>query len=197
MSQTGTARLSPEEEDRRLWRGFGNFIDRVTPSLFELGAWLFGSLIAFNLLVLASLFTIGPLDSSIKIATVAFAWALPLNLIGLFLLRMVQQPKGVELEDELVRAFQEQGFVSDQIPSAPDLAAALASMRRRRTVLVLRFSSGILVLSVLLTLSGLTATLWYMSWWIAVSFLAMVLLCIVIAVAILAASQASESSKED
>ena len=70
---------SPEEQNRRLWRGFGNFIDRVTPSLLELGVWLFGSLIAFNLLVMASLFTIGPVDSAIKVSTAAFALALPLN----------------------------------------------------------------------------------------------------------------------
>ncbi len=195
MSEKNVTGLSEQEQNRRIWRGFGNFIDRITPSLFELGIWLFGGLIAFNLLVLASLFTIGPADPAIKIATAAFAFALPLNLTGLFLLRMVQELKGAALEDELVQAFNEEGFVSDQIPAPADLDAALASMRTRRLALVLRSSSGILVVSVLLTLTGLVSTLWHMAWWIAIGFFAMLVICFVIVVLVMARSQPSDSQK--
>jgi hypothetical protein len=108
-----------EEQNQQVWRGFGRFFDRITPTLFELGAWSFGSLIAFNLLVLASLFTIGPVANSIKVAAATFALGLPLDLVGLFLLRMVQGLKSTGLEDKLAQAFQEEGLVSDQIPARP------------------------------------------------------------------------------
>ncbi len=196
MPETKATSLSEEEQNQRIWRGFGNFIDRITPALFELGVWLFGSLIAFNLLVLASLFTIGPADPAIEIATAAFALALPVNLTGLFLLRMVQELKGVGLEDTLVQAFQEEGFVSDQIPAAEDLDKVLAAMRTKRTALVLRSSSGILLLSILLTLTGLTSTLWHMAWWIAASFIAMVVISLVFVILVKALSQPSDPNKK-
>ncbi len=197
MSETHVTNLSPEEQNRRLWRGFGNFVDRVTPSLLELGVWLFGSLIAFNLLILASLFTIGPVDSATRVASTAFALAFPLNLAGLFMLRMVQELKGVDLEDKFVQALQEEGFVGDQIPAPPDLDAALAAMRAKRTAVVLRSSAGILVLSALLTLTGLTATLWHMAWWIAMSFLAMVVISLVLVILAMALSQPADTEKQE
>ena len=195
MSEKNITGVSEQEQNRRIWRGFENFVDRITPSLFELGIWLFGGLIAFNLLVLASLFTIGPADAAIKIATAAFAFALPLNLTGLFLLRMVQELKGASLEDELVQAFNQEGFVSDQIPAPADLDATLASMRTRRVAMVLRSSSGILVVSLVLTLTGLASTLWHMAWWIAIGFLIMLVLSILLVILVLARSQPSDSPK--
>ncbi len=197
MQEPHTTPLSPEEENRRLWRGLGNFVDRMTPSLFELGVWLFGSLIAFNLLVLASLFTIGPADSAIKVATAAFALALPLDLTGLVLLRMVQELKGVGLEDKLAQALQEEGFVSDQIPAPAELDAVFATMRTKRTAIVLRSSSGILGLSMLLTLSGLAATLWHMAWWIAMAFLVMVATSVVLVILVMALSQPVDAKKPE
>ena len=196
MPETDVADLGPEEQNRRYWRGFANFIDRITPSLLELGVWLFGSLIAFNLLVLASLFTIGPVDAAIKVATSSFALALPLNLTGLFLLRLVQELKGVGLEAQLVQAFREEGVASDQMPSPPDLDAALAAMRARRAAMVLRSSSGILMLSALLTLIGLVGTLWHMAWWIAISFCVMVALSLALVIVVMAISQPSDSNKQ-
>ncbi len=197
MSEKNVTGLSEQEQNRRIWRGFGNFIDRITPSLFELGIWLFGGLIAFNLLVLASLFTIGPVDPAIKIATAAFAFALPLNLTGLFLLRMIQELKGAALEDELVQSFKEEGFVSDQIPAPAELDAALASMRTRRLAIVLRSSSGILVVSILLTLTGLTSTLWHMAWWIAIGFLIMLGISILLVILVMARSQPPDPPKRE
>ena len=171
------------------------FIHRIAPTLFELGAWIFGSLIAFNLLVLASLFTIGPAANSIQVAAAAFALALPLDLVGLFLLRMIQGLKNTGLEDKLAQAFQEQGLVSDQFPAPPDIEATLEAMRKRRAEIVMRWSSVILALSFLLTLTGLVATLWYMAWWIAVSFIIMVVLSLSIVILVLIASQPDEASQ--
>ncbi len=196
MSQPDLAQLSPEEMNRRLWRGFGRFIDRITPALYELGVWLFGSLIAFNLLILAALFTVGPVDAAIKVGTTATALALPLNVTGLVLLRLVQELKGVSAEDQLMQAFHEEGFNSDQIPAPQELEATLGNMRSRRTAVVLRSSAGILASSALLTLIGLISTLWHMAWWIAVSFLAMIVLSLIIAILIMAASQPPDSPKQ-
>jgi hypothetical protein len=66
--------------------------------------------------------------------------------------------------------------VSDEIPAPP----AFEEMRKRRTGIVLLSAPGILVVSALLTLTGITATLWYMAWWIAVAFCAMVVLSLFI-----------------
>ncbi len=109
---------------------------------------------------------------------------------------MVQELKGVGLEDKLVQAFQEEGFVSEQLPAPPDMDAALAAMRASRTAVVLRFSTGILVLSALFTLVGLIAALWHMAWWIAVSFLAMVVISIVLVILAMALSQPADSRKQ-
>ena len=69
------------------------------------------------MLVQAALFTIGPVDPAILVATAAFALALPLNVTGLLLLRLIQEMKGARFEDELAQALQEAGSVSDQIPT--------------------------------------------------------------------------------
>jgi hypothetical protein len=53
-------------------------LENIMPWLLDVGSWIFGGLIAFNLLVMASLITVGPVDRSIKISTAGFALALPL-----------------------------------------------------------------------------------------------------------------------
>ncbi len=145
------------------------------------------------MLVLASLFTVGPVDDAILLATAVFALALPLNLVGLFMLRLIQELKGAGFEDELVRAFREEGLVSDQLPSPANVEAALTTMRKRRAGIVLTTSSVILALSFLLTMTGLVATLWHMAWWIAVSFLVMVVVSLITVIVVMAASQPPET----
>ncbi len=194
MSRTVLTPAELEEQNRQVWRGLEKFIDRTAPSFLGLGVWIFGSLIAFNLLVLASLFTIGPVGGAIKTATAAFALALPLDLVGLAMLRMVQELKGGGVEDELARALQEEGLASEQIPTPEGLQVTLATMRKRRTLVVLRSSAVILAFSFLLTLTGLVATLWYMAWWIAIGFIIMVVLSVLILILVLAGSQPPETT---
>ncbi len=50
----------------------------------------------------------------------------------------------------------------------------------------MRMSLANLALSILLVLVGLTATLWYMAWWIAVGFCVMVVICLFIIIAAIA-----------
>jgi MFS family permease len=210
MSQTDPApadphkeisRAAPEEQDKQsnkpIWqatpgevqKAFGKLFERITPWLFEIGSWIFGGLIAFTLLVLAPLLTIGTVDPAITVATAAFALALPLNLAGLFLLRLLQDLKHIGFEEELAQAFQEVGFTVVY-------PTALEALRQRRTGVVLSYSLGIVALSVLLTLTGMTATLWHMAWWIGVGFFTMVLLSLVIVIVAIAASQPPDSPEE-
>jgi hypothetical protein len=182
--KTSPAPAEAEEMNRRLWIGFGKFIDQINPWLNEVGLILFGSLIALNLLIQASLFTIGPVDLAVKIATAAFAFALPLKVTGLLLLRLIREFKNVKFEDRLAQAFQEAGFVSDQIPTVP----SFEEIRKGRARNVVRLSLVILVLSILLVLIGLIATLWHMAWWIAVGFCVMVVICFFITIVAIANS---------
>src|SRR5947209_10371871 len=141
-----------------VWKAFGKLVVRITPWLFEFGSWIFGGLIAFTLLVMAALINVGPVDPAILVATAAFALALPLNVTGLILLRLIQDLKHVGFEEELAHAFEEVGFTfGEQIPSP----TAVEILPKRRTGVVLSYSLGILALSVLLTLTGMIATLWY------------------------------------
>ncbi len=87
--------------------------------------------------------------------------------------------------------------MSEQIPAPADLDAALATMRARRTAVVLRFSAGILLLSALFTLVGLITTLWHMAWWIAVSFIAMAVISVVLVILAMALSQPADSRAQE
>ena len=176
--QTNPAPVMAEEINRRLWKGFGNFLDEINPWLNEVGIVIFGSLIALNLVIQAALFTIGPVDTAVKIATATFAFALPLQVTGLLLLRLIREFKNMKFEDHLAQAFQEAGFVSNQIPPPPSFEA----MRKERARNTVRLSVVILALSILLVLVGLTATLWHMAWWIAVGFCVMVVICLSISI---------------
>ncbi len=176
--QTKPGRAEAEEMNRQLRIGFGKFIDQIYPWLNEVGIVIFGGLIALNLVILASLFTIGPVDTAVKIATAAFAFALPLEVTGLLLLRLVRESKNLKFEDRLAQAFQEAGFTSDQIPEN----SAFPDMREKRAKNAVRMSMIIMALSFLLLLAGLIATLWHMAWWIAVGFFVLVVICFIVLV---------------
>jgi MFS family permease len=122
-----------------------------------------------------------------------FALALPLNVAGLFLLRLVQDLARIGYEKEVTEAFQEVGFTAGvQVPTPESLEA----QRKRRTRIVLYSSLGILALSAILTLTGLTSTLWHMAWWEGVAFLAMVIISLGIVIVVIVASQPPESAEE-
>lgn len=163
---------------------YGNLIESITPWLVEVGNWIFAGLIAFILVVLAALLTVGPVDRAIRISTAAFALALPLELAGLCLLRLAQDTQRIGLENEWARAIQGAGFPVGEL-AAP---TAQVSRQKRRTRVILFYSLGILVLSILLTLTGLVAALWHMAWWIAVVFLAMAVISLGIVIAALVTS---------
>jgi len=202
MSQTDPApadphqeisRAAPQEQNKQNMKAFGKFVERITPWLFEVGSWSFGGLIAFTLLVVASLLTVGPVDPAIMVAMTAFALALPLDVAGLILLRLVQDLKRVGFEEEVVQVFQDVGFTVGEQMASP---TALESLRKRRTGIVLGDSLGILALSGLLTLTGMTAALWHMAWWIGVVFLAMVLISLAMVIVAIITIQPRGSQEE-
>lgn len=174
----------------QLWNAFRKLFEAITPWLVEFGSWLFGGLIAFNLVVVAALLTIGPVQPAVKVATTAFALALPLEVTGLFLLKLDQDLARVGFEVQLAQAFQEVHFPGEEQIAPPPSEAR----RKRRTTIVLGYSLGILTLSIILTVTGMTAALWYMAWWIGGVFLAMVLISPVVVIAALSTSQPLDST---
>ena len=171
----------------------GRMAERIMPWLVEVGNWIFAGLIAFILVVLGPLVTAGAVDRALTLATVAFALALPLDLAGLVLLRLVRDTARVGFPNDWIQDFRDAGFpIGDQLAS-PE---ALESLRKQRTNIVLLYCLGILVLSILLTLTGLVAALWHMAWWIGVVFLAMVLLSLGIVIAALVTLRPPESPEQ-
>lgn len=149
-----------EEQYRQSMQAYRKLLEKGIPWLFDVGAWIFGGLIAFTLLIMASLITVGPIDLFIKIATAALALALPLDVTGLILLRLVQDMKPVRFEETVSQTLQEAGLTPDelQVPSRTSLQA----MRIRGTQVALRYALYILSLSSVLTLAGMVATLCHM-----------------------------------
>jgi len=149
--------------------GFKNLIERIGPWLLDLGNWIFGALIAFNLLILASLLTVGPVDPAVIVASACIALALPPAVGGFFLLRLTADMRKTNLEATAGEAFQEAGFTIDQ-PQPPKPPSE--SREAKRTRIVLAYSYGLLGFTVLVTFIGVTAALWHMRWWIAIVFAA-------------------------
>ncbi len=191
--QTGSL-AAAEAQSYRGRRAYDGLLERITPWLFEIGSWIFGGLIAFTLLILPSLITARPLDLPIEVAAAAFALALPLNVTGLVLLRIVRDVKPGGFEEEIAQVFQEAGLTpgEQEVPSLITLQA----VRKRGTRSVLYADLGILMLSSAMTLVGTVAALWHIAWWIAVAFGAMVFICLIIVQIVMSTAQPRISPEE-
>lgn len=173
---------------------YNKLLEKGTPWLFDVGSWVFGGLIAFTVLIMGALITIGPVDRPITVATVALALALPLDVTGLVLLRFTSDMKPVRFEQEIAQTFEEAGLTpgEEQIPSL----TALQALRIRGAQVALRYAVGILTLSMILTVVGMTAALWHMAWWIGVAFAAMVVVSLAIVLIAMASIQPPVSAEE-
>lgn len=154
----------------------------IGPWLTELGNWIFGGLIAFNLVILGAVLTIEPLDVAVKIAIAADALALPPCVVGLILLRLVADVHTIRQSQTAKQAFHDAGLTLDGLPPSERQAAV-----RRLNTVVLRLTNGLVIVTVLLTLVGLTAALWHGAWWIGVAFVAV--LALSLATLVLGAAQ--------
>jgi hypothetical protein len=167
-------RAAADETWVRTQAALGTLLARVTPWLLDLGNWIFGALIAFSLVILGAMLTVGPVDRAVLVATAAFALALPLDVAGFVLLRIAVDMKKVDLETVATAAFVEAGFTSEEVGQALDPRES----EQKRTRKVLLYSYNLLTVTALLTLVGMTAALWHMAWWIGVAFAAMLLVSV-------------------
>jgi MFS family permease len=137
---------------------------------------------------------VGPVDAAIRISITAFACALPLNLAGMLLLRLVKDAKEIGLDDLTLQAFQDAGFpqIEAYFPASPDRDL----QRKRRSNLTLIYCLGIVILSGALTIAGLMAALWHMAWWIAAALGAAILFSAVLVVGVFAQFVQPESEAE-
>ena len=200
MSQPNPAPTNPkrnvslaaaQELNRQSMKALEAVTESITPWLVEFGTWIFAGLIGFAVILIAPLVTLGPVGTTIVVSTAALALTLPLNLAGLLLLRLVQDMQ--RYEDKLA-----QGFHDASVILGTEFAAPLAASptQKRRTEVTLLISLGILTVSVLLTLTGLTAALWHMAWWIGVLFLLMTIISLGIVVVALSAVRPPQTKEE-
>jgi len=149
-----------DEQSRRTFNGLRNLAERITPWLVDVGSWVFGGLIAVNLVVLSALITVGPIDVPIRTSTAALAAALPLNVAGIVLLRLIKDVNDVGLDSLTLRAFQDAGFpnIDAYFPSPGERAVQQA----RRSRVAILYATGIAALSIALTMTGMSAAMWHM-----------------------------------
>ncbi|HUK78568.1 MAG TPA: hypothetical protein VL117_13380 [Thermoleophilia bacterium] len=169
-------------------------LERTTPWLFEVGTWVFGGLIAFNILLISALLTVGPKDTAILVAIAAFACALPLTVAGMCVLRLVKDMKEVGLDDLTLQAFKDAGY-PDAEAYFPDPQERKAQ-QSKRSIVALWYTLGIALLGIALTVTGLVAALWYMAWWIGVVALMVALASTGLVAAVFVHTQPSESAAE-
>jgi hypothetical protein len=182
----------PREESKQAIKGLDNLVQKIAPWLFDVGSWIFGGLIAFNLFLTAALITVGPVDVATLISIIAFSSALPLNVTGIFLLRLVKDVQDIGIEELTLQSFKDAGFSDIETYFPPTQEREF--QRNRRSNLTLAYASAIAALSVGLTLTGFVAALWHLAWWVALIFLVVVALSVALAAAIVAHTLPAESN---
>jgi hypothetical protein len=160
-----------DERARQSLDAIDTLLDRTTPWLSEIGSWIFGGLVAVNLVVISALLTVGPVDATVRISATLFACALPLNVAGIVVLRLTKDLIALGVDDLALNAFKESGFAEIDAHFPP--ASERAAMLKRRAGVAMRYSLAIAALSGVLTLAALVAALWHMAWWIGSALLAM------------------------
>lgn len=176
------------------FRGLRNLAEAALPWLTEVGSWIFGGLTAVNLVVISALITVGPVDAAIRASTAALAAALPLNVAGILLLRLIKDVNDIGLDDLTQRAFREGGFpdIDAYFPSPPERQ----SQHARRARVALLYSVGIAALSIALTVTGMAAAVWHMGRWIAFVLLSAVILSAALVAVVIAQALPPESDAE-
>ena len=183
-----------DERASQSFDAMGRLLDRTTPWLSEIGSWIFGGLVAVNLVVISSLLTVGPVDVAVRLSVTVLACALPLNVAGIVVLRLTKDLMDLGVDELAQQAFKESGFpeIDAYFPAAPERATVL----NRGTGVALRYSLAIAALSGVLTLAGLVAALWHMAWWIGSVLLVMATLSAGLVLLVFAHAQPPESARE-
>jgi len=181
-----------EKEREKAKKAFEQWLPAIAPWLFEFGSWLFGGLIAFSILLVQAPILLGPVDPAVIICATTVAVALPLDITGLFLLRIVRDAKQFGFEELFVNSIPDVGSSEEQTRHLERLDAA----RKRRETVVLNSSTAILFTTLALTLIAIIAALWHVAWWVGVIFLAMVLVCVVLISIIMTLSRPPETEED-
>ena len=173
--------ISPEAVSKLRGKIFGNLVEQLKPWLFEFGNWIFGGLIAFSLVIVATLLTVGPIHPAILVSMATFACALPLDVLGVFLLKLIRDMNGVGIDDVMKQAFQDIPTPNSHFPEPEESE----SRSKLRTDVGLRYSVRLAVLCAALSMFGVVAALWYMAWWVAAIFFVMVIVSLLLTVTML------------
>ena len=194
MSEMNASPPDLEERHKQREKVFEKFIESLKPWLFEFGNWIFGGLIAFNLIIVGAILTVGPTHPEILVAIAAFACALPLNVSGLFLLKIFKDMSDVALDDVMRQAFLDANIpnVEAYFPASEEKEAQY----KRRTDVGLRYALTLALVSTLLTTIGIIAALWYMAWWIGTVFLVVVIGSIILVMNVLSRWMPPQSESE-
>ncbi len=158
--------LSRDDLTKGRERVMGNLLEQLKPWLIEFGSWIFGGLIAFNLIIIAPMITIGHAHLTVLVSIVVFACALPLNVAGLLVLRLTKDLNDIAIDDVMHKAFEDA-----HLP----VLTTHEPLYKQRTDVGIRYSSRLAVLSGILTLLGMIAALWYIAWWVGVIFIVVVI----------------------
>ena len=151
-SRAESASSSVDERSARTFEGLRNLVARVAPWLVDVGSWIFGGLTAINLVVISALITVGPVASAIKISTAALAAALPLNVAGILLLRLIKDLKDIGIDGLALRAFQDARFPHIDAYFPAPRERAIQHARRSRVALL--YSMGVAALSIAFLVSS-------------------------------------------
>jgi ABC-type multidrug transport system fused ATPase/permease subunit len=153
-------------------------LDSLKPWLIEFGNWIFGGLIAFNLIFVAPLLTIGLNHIDLTVSIVAFVCALPLEISGLLLLKLTRDLNDIAIDDVVTQAFKGANIpeIEDHLPTTEQIQTNY----KRRTEIGLRYSVWLSAASAFLTFLGMIAALWYIAWWVTVIFIIVSLLSLFI-----------------
>lgn len=151
-------------------------ISHIAPWFFEFGNWIFGGLIAYSIVliqspILNSAVTRG--DRALVICTLTLALALPLDVLGLIVLRLFGDLRRFDLEKEMQETYKAVLEAADPTYGELD-QAALERWQKKRMAWIFNLSVSILFVVLALTIAATTAAIWYVMWWIAVVFLAMI-----------------------
>ena len=186
--------VDPAETSGPSLDALARLVEWITPWLVAVGSWVFGGLIALNLVLVAALITVGPADRAVLIGTAAFACALPFDVVGIVLLRLIKDLQDIRLDDLALKAFQEARFPDIEAHFPPPRQRESFSKRRAR--IALAYALVISALSTALTLAGLVASLWHMAPWVGEAFLATLALSALVLVGIVAHSLSPQAEAE-
>jgi len=172
----------------------GRLLERTTPWLSDIGSWIFGGLIAVNLLTISSLLTLGPVDAAVRISITIFACALPLNVAGIVVLRLTKDVIQFGVDDLAQQAFKESGF--PEIDAYFPEASERGQLSKRRSSVALRYSLAIAAVSAALTLAGLAAALSHIAWWVGGALLVMTMISAGLVLVVFAHAEHSNSARK-